>query len=250
MTIAETSLKHSRRLIPALIRVARLDCLPSYSRLERVENADAVHDSFYNDRCVVEHLQGYSEIWALYAKVKEIEENSDCTCRICEAMEGFADKIAKRAEKRFEKETLQKPWVFGPQNKAYAWTLGWAIVSLFQNRKMKLSRFCGCKSGACVRCMSGEFGLQFHSRVQTAFLMFRESILAEGSHGFLGEVEKFVEAELSDEDNLIEVSKIESIRSEYIRTIRLLRISVKKLIIDIENGVPLKGKCAICLETS
>jgi hypothetical protein len=250
MVLAVRSLKHSRLLIPALIRIARLYSLPSYRRLEVIETADLSYDPFYKDECAKQHLYAYPETMELYLKVKQIEEKAEYIHIIGAIISDLTAKIVEKAERKFKEESAQstnESWVIDQQNIIYSKTIASTIVSLLLSKtKRKSIIFRGCKSGACIHCRDNFLIPQFHERVQTDFLIFGENIFAEGTRDFLDMVKEFVEAEFNDENNLIAVAKIESLRSEYVRTINLLRTSIKKLIVDIENYLPLGGKCSIC----
>lgn len=69
---------------------------------------------------------------------------------------------------------------------------------------------------------------------------------AKGSLDFVEEVLKFIEAEEKDQENLNEVAKFRTLGSEYAAIVSSLRILVNNMIMDVELGIPLKGKYEAC----
>jgi hypothetical protein len=245
MAINDESLRHSRLLIPALMRVARLYGLPTYRGLEKNERGDIAYDPFFKDKCAIEHLRVYPEVLILYEQTRVIEQKTDLACEISKLVKELIDKIVDKIDEQFQenrgglKDNTENVII---DDKALA--LG--IISYIQSKNPKDIQIWGnmCKSGACINCREvGGWSYQ----VKTDRMMFGENTwVAEGNSEFLDKVRKFIEAEAKNESNLAEVAKIESLRREYSRIISALRSLVQTLIHDIKQGNPLKGECEIC----
>lgn len=241
MVTVDESLKHSRLLILALIRIARLYGLPSYRRREVIETADSSYDPFFKDRCALEHLGAYPEILELYEQVTRIEEKTDSIPELSEALKELHGKIVEKLKNRFGE--VVDNWSHRDSSGYIGVHLASAIISrMVQNNTELLYIQPGCKSGHCTPCYG------WPNNEKSYVLGIKGIIYAVGTIDFLEEVRKFFEIEIKDELNLAEVTKSKKLGSEYAAIISSLRILIRNLIVDIENGIPLKGECKICLE--
>lgn len=246
----EKSLQHSRLLIPALMRVARLYGLPSYRGRERIETADISYNPFFKDKCALEHLRAYPEILVLFEQVRLIEQkNADFIPELGEILGGLIDRTVEKLKTQFGENALHPRIAIvsvAPQNIILdEIALASGIIDQIQSKNpLDIRIWRVCALGACERCNAPGAD---HSLCLTNAMYFGEDAkIAEGDLDFLEEVRKFVAIEVKDESNIAAVAKIETLRSEYSQTISSLRTLVSKLIFDIESGVPLKGECSIC----
>lgn len=242
MLTADKSLKHSRLLIPALIRIARLYGLPSYRRREVIETADISYDPFFKDKCALEHLRAYPEILEHYEQVTRIEEKADFIPQLGEALKDLLGKIVEKLKNRFGE--VVDNW----GNRDSSGYIGHFLASAIVSRMLQINtEFLyiqpGCKSGHCTPCYG------WPNNEKSYVLGIEGIIYAVGTIDFLEDVRKFFEIEIKDELNLAEVAKFRKLGSEYTAIISSLRTLVRNLIVDIENGIPLKGECGICLGT-
>jgi hypothetical protein len=186
MVTVEKSLKHSRLLIPALIRIARLYGLPSYRRREVIETADTSYDPFFKDKCVLKHLRAYPEILELYEQVTRIEEKADFIPELDAALKDLLGKIVEKLKKRFGE--VVDNW----SNRDSSGYIGHFLASAIISRMLQINtEFIyiqpGCKSGHCTPC----YGWPNNEK---SFVLGIEGIIyAVGTIDFLEEVRKFFE---------------------------------------------------------
>jgi hypothetical protein len=240
---ANESLKHSRLLVPALLRIARCDYLRvTYDWLKWVEAGDMSYDPFFQDKCALAHLQAYPEACILYEKARTIEQDKKLTTDIVEAMKRFIDRIAEKANKKFG-ETGSS--LSSTENVIYATDLASAIVAcLLQINLKEDSDFLHIQS---VRNLHHCTAYYQEPKYEKIFVLMDDYVsYAKGTLDFVEDVRKFLEVEEKDQVNLSEVAMFRTLGSEYASILFSLRNLVKNVIMDVERGVPLKGECAIC----
>lgn len=239
-------LTHSRLLIPALIRIARLYCFPSYRELERIENADCSCDPFFKDKCVQQHLQAYPKVMNLCEQVKLIEEKIELITEKCDAIAFLIDKIADKIKNQFEEKVVNNLYYCDSSMNHVSVNLASAIVSsMLENEEKRLFIQAGCESGKCKPCCGWPNNFKTYA-LGIENVLDIENFYAVGSINFLEDVQKFFEDEAINQGNLTTDSKIKTIGNDYSKHISLLRTLVLDIIVNIEKGKPLKGNCALC----
>jgi hypothetical protein len=245
MVAVEKSLKHSRLLVPALLRIARCDYLRvTYDWLERVEAGDMSYDPFFQDKCALAHFQAYPEACILYEKARTIEQDKKLTTDISEAMKRFIEKIAGKANNKFA-ETESN--LSDTENVIHATDLASAIVARLLQINLREDRdFLHIQS---VRDLHHCTPYYQEPKYEKIFVLMNDYVsYAKGALDFVEDVRKFLEVEEKDQVNLAEVANFRKLGSEYATIVSSLRTLVQNLIVDIENGISLKGECETCLE--
>lgn len=209
-------LGHARLLIPALGELAGF-ATPPYSIQPLQERYASLDDMKILKSCAETHLKAYPEIWGLLEDCRKIMENVNS--RREEFMYGLKIKL----EKEFGE--LMDP-----------------------NQGLRLQSFVGSNIPSSIFSHMRYYSqISYDKKKDGKVLWLDGSIMvAKGEDVLLSKVSAFIEHELKEEQNIQVVRAIEGIERTYLDTQRELQSEIRKLILKIESGEPLKAQCEIC----
>jgi IS1 family transposase len=204
---------HSRNLIPALKRIAVID-FPGHSNRTTAE-CESVANSAIAEECAKDHLRTYAQLWKTYEKYTRTRDRMD------EETERLKSTLATK----LERETNRK--------------------AIDPSRGLNLKGFVGNNIPLLVY---SEIMHNYSSRIEKKRgneLWIGECLAAKGAR--LSRLARsFFEREVSNESNIQAINGISKIENETFKILQDFQTEIRKLVMKIESGEPLIGKCSTC----
>jgi hypothetical protein len=205
-------LQHSRRLIPALRRIAGV-VLPNYAKsLEEIED---LLDLEILERCAEDHLRAYPKHW------ERLEEYRSISRRLVTQRAMFCDGLLESLRGEFRNEGIRE-----------------------SSKQSKYRSFVGSNIPLLI-CSQLVYSSPRQLILDEEKVWFGDSLVAKGSHLF-ERIEKFIEQETKDGPNIEAARRIRENETEAIRVRQGLEIEMRKLILRIKYGETLLGDCDTC----
>jgi hypothetical protein len=203
-------LEHSKKLIPALRRIAG-------ERSYYDENENHIPGYLQtNDECIESHLVAYPEIWSRLKNYKTLEQ------KIKQKKEQMLIELDKKVKTIFGEKTIERnPSLY---SKNYVSDkIPFIIYRLVSNKEnINIQNFRGEIRGAGT---SLAVGIQF-----------------------LEKMKQFFNTEVTNEHNILSISQIEKMQQEAFKLQNEIKKSTMDLIMRINSGEPLKARCRTCPE--
>jgi hypothetical protein len=207
---------HSKQLIPGLKALAGLWAAGSVTD----EGEKFMPDDLLRllRDCAEEHLKTYPDIW------KTLHEHREC---VREA-EKVRKELERELERRLEAETKLKPMEYFPGTESFVSSTVPSLISYHIEHKFSqgTSRF-------------------FEYR--GAELWFDGYLVARGTH-LHNVVRGFIERQVEDQNVRERVRHAKEKSEEAYRQLQELQEHIRRLILRIRGGEPLKGRCQTCPE--
>ena len=205
----ETKLNHSRKLIPALRRVA------GDIYYDEEEN----HILGYlqaNDECAESHLGVYPEIYTPLEEYKILKQ------KIEQKRERLLIELDEKVKGVFGEKTIEKnPTLFSENY-------------VRDNIPSLIYQLISSKKDVSVRNFRGE-------------IRVGASSVGHGSQ-FFDKIKQFLNSEIRNESNISAISQIEKMKKESFKLQKEFQRKTMDLIMRINSGEPLKAKCRTCPE--
>jgi len=206
--------KHSLSLIPALRQIARIAVLRYSTMGEYVNEQDM---RLFID-CARDHLRYYPDVWKLIVERIKIDEKAE------RMEEKFRLNLMEKLKSEFSGEPIVEP---GTERKRRSF-IGANIPSLI-----------------CSRLL---YDSPTEIKLEDEEIWFGGSLIAKGTH-LLNGVREFVSHETEEPLNIETVRQIEKTRNSTIEIRQEIEREIRKIILRIESGIPLRGGCKICAVT-
>jgi len=208
----EAKLNHSNKMIPALRQIAGVTLATHAFGPEEYVDANLR----ILGKGAEDHLRaGYPDVWRLLIEYREVKE------KVKQRRNMFYSALMDKMRKKFEKETIVEPI----KESRYQSFIGSNIPLLICNRI--------------------QYGSPSRPYLDDDKIWVDGRLVAKGKSLFK-KVKDFIEGETKDEVNINVVEHIEKIQNKATEIGRELEEEIRKLILRIESGGPLLGRCEIC----
>jgi len=215
-TISDDAMvRHSYSLIPALRQIARI-VTSRYTPNEGEYISE--NDMRLRIDCARDHLSSYPDTWELIVDRTTRDEKAD---RIEEELRL---NLMEKLKNDFSDEPIVDP-----------------------GKPRKHRSFIGSTIPVLIirHLLYGEPG---QIKLEGEEIWFGGSLVAKGTH-LLNGVNEFVIRESEDKSNIEAVRSLEKVRNDAISLGPEIEREIRKIILRVESGIPLRGGCAICVAT-
>lgn len=208
-------LKHSNQLLSALNNMIGIRPASEVFNLQA-----EVYDEHMKplETYAEDHLRTYENVWKLLEKYRRLK--SETNARI----EMFRQNLMKSLKESFEAKTISDPSEASKHDRFVGANLPRLIIYhvLF-----------GSQSSPTLNTQNGE-------------VRFEESLVGKGKEDLFSEICNFIKIETEDETNKGVISQIQEMQRETSETFTAFEGEINKLILRIQGGIPLQGRCELC----
>lgn len=210
----DTRVTHSLSLIPALRQIAKIGII-RYDAKEGEHVSEDDMSLFIG--YAMDHLSYYSDVWKLIEERTGLEEKAGLM------EEEFHLNLMEKLKNKFSGEPIDEP-----------------------GKEIKHRSFIGTNIPAMIRSHLLH-GHPTQVRLEGEKIWFG-NMIAKGSHLENG-IREFVIREIEEPLNVEAVGRIKNVRNSAIAIGTEIERETRKIILRIESGIPLRGRCEICTVT-